>query len=124
MSVDFIDRDIIRRQLESAEIHIDVGYEYIIVHFTVRDAVSWRHGAVIPVNMIAWGSDDVPHDFILHLKNGFVSELEVVRMDLEQISADVPLERLTLEHSDVLDFDGSVDKLPPQKSFGPPPKKR
>jgi hypothetical protein len=34
------------------------------------------------------------------------------------------LERLTLEHSDVLDFDGSVDKLPPQKSFGPPPKKR
>ncbi len=95
----------ITEQINSAEIEREYSPYFIFINFNVdkgmdRISVAKR----VPVEMRAYSDNDVAIQFLLHIVNGYVSQLEIFKADSSEISCDIDLKKYRIEHI----FDNSL----------------
>lgn len=96
LDVDFLGKDVIIKQINSAKVSFIAGHEYISIKFHIdTDVPLFLYKTRTPVSMLAWQPNGTPIEFILHVIDGVIDELEVVRMDLLAIDyLDIDLSKL------------------------------
>jgi len=88
LCVDFMGREVLREQINHAYISFSQHHEYISIKFHMRENVpKFPYSIRVPVSLLAWQKNQIPINFLLHVKNGFIDELEIVAMDLQEIDA-------------------------------------
>ena len=92
LSVNFLGRDIIDKQLSGAEYKVQGKHEYISVKFIANSFEKYPYGVRVPISMQAKQDDGNIVDFLLHVINGFVDEMEIYNMDLTEIYGDFSLD--------------------------------
>lgn len=90
LSVNFTGRECISYQINHSEIEREYTKYYLIMKFSCRDyvqAVNIKER--VPVEMRVYKEGKVPLEFLLHIINGFVAELEIFYADSSEISGDL-----------------------------------
>ena len=82
LAIDFKERDVVLRQVQLAKITVEKFYSYFYIIFDVDEcAPSLTQNSGAPVMMTAMQPNNAPVDFILHVKNNVISELEIYTAD-------------------------------------------
>lgn len=87
LSIDFEDKDILERQVAYAKVVGGCGCGCKTVDVRVdgeAPRAKWTVG--VPVEMQSKASDGMTLLFLLHMADGYINELEVLRMDSEPIT--------------------------------------
>lgn len=93
-SVDFLGKQIISKQLDSAQISRDYNIGYISLKFNVdKNIEQFPFKIRVPIEMRVTGEDDIPKVFLLHVIDGFVDELEIFNADSSPISGNIHIEK-------------------------------
>jgi len=93
LSSNIADKDILYEQLINAKVtgYCSCGCKSIII--AVKDnSPKYINSKRVPVEMLIIGSDGVPVQCLLHIINGCICELEVLRVDSNPINEDLDLE--------------------------------
>lgn len=94
LSVDFFGKEIILKQLDSAQILRDYNIGYISLKINVNRSIEKVPFQIrVPIEMRATKKDDVPIIFLLHFVDGFVDELEIFNADSSPISDNIYIEK-------------------------------
>ena len=95
MSVEFRGRDFLIGQIESSQICPNYGNGLISLEFVVDMKVDkFPYEVRNPVEMRAFQVDTVPVVILLHVINGYVSELEIFNADSSNLSTDFSVENV------------------------------
>lgn len=98
LSVPFVQRDDIVKQINDAEIVREYTDGYLSLQF--RPSVTAPPLSIqkrVPVEMRAFREDKSPIQFLLHIVNGYVSELEIFCADSSDITPEIELQNAKLK---------------------------
>ena len=92
LSNDFIEKNILIQQINHAHVIREITPYFLSLKFDVHDPIApLGYLARVPVEMHVYWQDRCPIQFLLHVVNGFVSELEVFCADSSEISENFDL---------------------------------
>ena len=94
LAVEFKGKDIIERQLFGAVYEVCGEYEYISIKFKSNSCEIYPYSVRVPIGMIAKQPNGNIVDFLLHVINGFVDEMEIYNMDLTNIDGNFSIENV------------------------------
>jgi hypothetical protein len=92
--VEFLGKSIIAKQLLGATYEVCGEYAYISIKFIPNHCEKYPYNVRVPVGMEAKQPNGNIVDFLLHIVDGFVDELEIYNMDLTEISGDFWLDNI------------------------------
>lgn len=94
LSVDFLGKEIISKQLDNAQISRDYNVGYISLKINVDKSIEQFPFQIrVPIEMRVSGKDDIPIVFLLHVIDGVVDELEIFNADSSPISGNIYIEK-------------------------------
>lgn len=105
LAKDFIGRDIIYNQLHEAMYEMHIACEYISIRLTTTSHARFPFEVRVPIGMEAKQKDGNIVDFLLHMVDGFIDELEIYSMDLSDINMDFSLEDISYRVQEKLRID-------------------
>jgi len=93
LAADVIDKEIIINQIKTAKVigHCTCGCKTISIYAN-HNMPRYTSCVRVPVEMVINASDGVPIQFLLHIIDGYVSELEVLRVDSQPINEEIKLD--------------------------------
>lgn len=92
LSIDFKEKEQLIRQINAASIIREYTRYFTSIKFTVPVSISAiKMTERIPIEMRVYDSEKAPVQFLLHIINGYVSELEIFRADSSEISGNIKL---------------------------------
>lgn len=95
LSIDFENKEQLIRQINAASIIREHTRYFISIKFAVPLSISAiKMTERVPIEMRAYDSEKAPVQFLLHIINGYVSELEIFRADSSEISGNIKLNRV------------------------------
>ena len=98
LSSNFKQRKEIVRQITQAEILREYTDYYLSIKFIAECAAKNCSGSTgVPVEMRVYLKNKVPIQFLLHIKKGIVTELEVFYADSSKISGEISLDNVRTE---------------------------
>lgn len=102
LSIDFENKEQLIRQINAASIIREHTRYFISIKFAVPLSISAiKMTERVPIEMRAYDSEKAPVQFLLHIINGYVSELEIFRAeffrDKRQYKAESMLEVILSE---------------------------
>ena len=98
LSVDFVLKKDIISQINQADIVRQYTDFYLSIKFVgIYLAKNCSEYIGVPLEMRVYLWDNAPIQFLLHVKNGVVSELEVFKADLSKINSDIDLDNGKIE---------------------------
>lgn len=93
--VDFDEKVELIRQINQAEIGREYTKYYLSIKFKVsRKAVPLNMRIRVPIEMRVFRRDFSPIQFLLHIVDGYISELEIFCADSSEIDSNIRLERI------------------------------
>ena len=91
-------REQIIAQINCAEIHREYADYDLSMRFEVNPAAAPIHATTrVPIEMRVFKPEQVPTQFLLHIIQGFISELEIFNADSSEISPDLTLDNARIE---------------------------
>ena len=98
LSLNFAQRDEIIGQINRADILREHTDYYLSIKFiVVCPAKSCGESTGVPIEMHAYFKNGAPIQFLLHVKKGVVTELEVFNADSSKISSEINLDNAQIE---------------------------
>lgn len=98
LSKNFLGRDTIVHQINSAKIKREYTNYYILLKFQVNPKLEKIKDMVrVPVEMRLYKNDNVPIVFLLHVIQGYIYELEVFKADSSIINSNITFENSQIE---------------------------
>jgi len=94
LAMEFLGKDVIKKQLSGAFYEIHGEYEYISIKFTPNSYERYPYNIRVPIGMEAKQLNGNIVDFLLHVINGFVDEMEIYNMDLTNINGNFNLDNV------------------------------
>jgi len=95
LSADFLGKEIVMMQLTGATYELYGKCEYISVKFTPNSDVKYPYNVRVPIGMVAKQANKNIVDFLLHIVDGFVDEMEIYNMDLTEFCGNICIENVT-----------------------------
>lgn len=93
--VDFDDKVELIRQINQAEIEREYTKYYLSIKFKVsRKAMPLNMRIRVPIEMRVFRRDFSPIQFLLHIVDDYISELEIFCADSSEIDSNIRLERI------------------------------
>lgn len=77
----FEGRDIIKEQLEHGIVVSETFSPFISLRFRTTSKEKYPYSLRVPAEMIAYQDNGVPVEFLLHVVDGFIDELEIFSAD-------------------------------------------
>lgn len=98
LSTDFMGRDSIVNQLKSAKVisYCPCGCKTVDIEVD-NSLPKYDYGKIVPVQLTTYSQDGVPILAAIHISNGYVTELEILRADSEQINEEIKLDQAVIE---------------------------
>lgn len=98
LSTDFVGKDIIVNQLKSAKVisYCPCGCETVDIK-VINNLPKYEYGKTVPVQLTTYSQDGVPIIAAIHISNGYVTELEILRVDSEKIDEEINLDQAVIE---------------------------
>ncbi len=94
LSVDFLGKEIILKQLDNAQISRDYNVGFISLKFNVDKSIQqFIYRGRVPIEMRVTGKNEIPIVFLLHVIDGFVDELEIFNADSSPISNYIQIQK-------------------------------
>ena len=95
---DFQGKKILKNQILNSKISYHQYYDYISIEFSVDEGIEiYPYKSRVPVEVIAYQKSSVPVLFLLHVVNGKISELEILKADSSEINPNnIELDNLKL----------------------------
>ncbi len=99
LGINFLGRDILRRQLTCSHIILeDKSYSNLSLILETSSTERYLLHESVPIIMQAYQSDGVPIEFLIHIVDGFVRELEVYNAAGLELQVDkITLDKLKYE---------------------------
>jgi hypothetical protein len=89
LSVDFMGKAILQRQLDKAKVILYEEYSFVYLKFFVEDSIEkFPYKIRVPVEMRVFQKDLAPVQFFLHVINGYIDELEILMADSSKLDID------------------------------------
>lgn len=90
----FSKKEEIIKQINNAEIQREYDKFFLSIKFMVdKEIRPINNSARVPVEMHVYRKNTCPLQFLLHIVNGYVDELEVFCADSSEVDADIELEK-------------------------------
>jgi hypothetical protein len=98
MSVDFDGKDILLIQLKTARVisYCPCGCQTVDIQVS-KNSPKYEYTKRVPVELKVFSEDKVPIIASLHVVNGYISELEIVRADSKEINEEIILDNAIIE---------------------------
>lgn len=98
LSTDFMGKDSIVNQLKSAKVvsYCPCGCKTVDIEVD-NNLPKYEYGKTVPVQLTTYSQDGVPIMAAIHIRNGYVTELEIFRADSEQINEEIKLDQAVIE---------------------------
>jgi hypothetical protein len=98
LSADFQGKDIVSIQLKSAKVisYCPCGCKTIDIQVD-RNLPQYEYEKRVPVELKVFSEDGVPIMASLHIANGYISELEIVRADSKAINDEIIFDNSIIE---------------------------
>ncbi|MDO4774455.1 MAG: hypothetical protein Q4A10_01490 [Aerococcaceae bacterium] len=81
LNVPFQGQTQLQSQLPYLTVVEEVWSPYIALKFASSGGESFPSAVRVPVDMIAWQNHHAPVQFLLHINNGTIDELEIIALD-------------------------------------------
>lgn len=104
LSVNFLGKDIIIKQLFGASYEVHGKHEYISIKFNPNKCEPYPYNIRVPISMQCRQFNGNIVDCLLHVINGFVNELEIYNMDLTDFDAGFSLDNLIYRIDEEIDL--------------------
>jgi len=98
LSTDFVGKDIIVNQLKSAKVisYCPCGCKTLDIK-VINNLPKYEYGKTVPVQLTTYSQDGVPIIAAIHISNGYVTELEILRVDSEEIDEEINLDQAVID---------------------------
>lgn len=98
LSTDFVGKDIIVNQLKSAKVvsYCPCGCKTVDIEVD-NYLPKYEHEKTVPVQLTTYSKDGVPIIASIHISNGYVTELEILRVDSKEINEEIKLDQAAIE---------------------------
>ncbi len=98
LSTDFVGKDIIVNQLKSAKVisYCPCGCKTVDIDVD-NNLPKYEYGKTVPVQLTTYSQDGVPIIAAIHISNGYVTELEILRADSKEINEEIKLDQAVIE---------------------------
>lgn len=98
LSSNFAQKNEIIAQINQSDVSREYTDYYLSIKFIGAYAVeSFQESTGVPLEMRVYLKNEVPIQFLLHVKKGVVTELEVFKADSSKISSDINLDNAQTE---------------------------
>lgn len=103
LSIDFLGKEIILKQLDNAQISRDYNVGFISLKINADKRIQqFPYRVRVPLEMRVIGGNGIPIVFLLHVIDGFVDELEIFNADLSPISDDIQVDKKEIIVDEIL----------------------
>ena len=102
LDVDFLGKDIIRKQLDGAEYELDGKYEYLDVKFNPNRCEKYPYKVTIPVQIFAKQQNINMVNILLHVIDGYVAIMDINNMDLSDFDGDFSLDSVEYSVNEIV----------------------
>lgn len=98
LSINFGGKDSIVNQLKSAKVisYCPCGCKTVDIDVD-NNLPKYEYGKTVPVQLTTYSQDGVPIMAAIHIRNGYVTELEILRVDSKEINEEIKLEQAVIE---------------------------
>lgn len=97
LSCEFLRKEQIIQQIESANVVTEHTRWYLSLQFEVNKSLPLVDSKTIPVEMWAYKEGQCPIEFLLWVKDGYVSELEIFFADFSEINENIDISDAKIE---------------------------
>ena len=94
LAVDFLDKDIICKQLDGATYELCGEYEYLDIKFSPNKCEVYPHKVRVPVQIFAKQANHNCVNMLLHIIDGYVAILDINNMDLTDFNGEFSLDNV------------------------------
>lgn len=98
LSVDLVDKEVLSEQVKHAKVIGECTCGCKTINIRVDTSINqYPYSERIPVEMVAYEPGKAPIMFLLHVVNGYISELEVLRADSSPIIDEIDLSNVEVQ---------------------------
>ena len=101
LSTNVMDKKILINQIENAKVigYCDCGCKSILISVD-QELPKYMYNVRVPVEMLTNDGESTPIQFLLHIVDGYINELEILRLDSQAINGTVSLNNVIITIND------------------------